>query len=128
MKHNGSGQRIRAARIAAGFSQEDLGDTLGVTRSSVSLWEKGRAWPVPQTLDNLANVLKVKPGYLTEGKGRAPKPTKMQGTRYRRKMMTRFQRLIETGRFDDLLKDYIIGQISTGAYDQMLAKLGYRKK
>src|SRR4029077_13744144 len=70
--HKKMGKRIREARVASGFSQEDLGDALSVTRSSVSLWEKGRSVPEADNLKNLAELLKVSPEYLLEGKGRAP--------------------------------------------------------
>ena len=56
------GQRIREARIASGFSQEDLGDALKLTRSSVSLWEKGRSIPEDTNMQMLADVLKVSTG------------------------------------------------------------------
>ena len=39
------GDRLRAARIAAGMTQEQLGFALGVTKSSVSAWENDREAP-----------------------------------------------------------------------------------
>ena len=38
--------RIAAVRKAAGLTQEQLGELLGVTRQAVSKWESGRT-PVP---------------------------------------------------------------------------------
>lgn len=97
------GQRIREARIANGFSQEDLGDALSLTRSSVSLWEKGLSAPEQANLQTLADVLKVTPDYLLYGKGKPPTKTKQPDTGYRRDMIGRMQRLIDTGKFDDLV-------------------------
>ena len=39
------GWRIRKAREDAGLSQGDLGKRIGASRSSVSQWERGKAYP-----------------------------------------------------------------------------------
>ena len=122
------GSRIRKARKASGFSQEDLGDGLGVTRSSVSLWEKNRATPEPEKMPGLAALLHVTPEYLAAGKGKPPEPPEPGENIYRRDMMNRMQRLIETGRFDDLIERRMYELIRSGKFDEQLAKLGYRKR
>ncbi len=66
------GKRIREAREACGYSQEDVGDALQLTRSAVSLWEKGRSVPEDGNLVSLASVLKVEMDYLKHGKGSKP--------------------------------------------------------
>lgn len=50
--------RVRAARVAAGMTQEQLGFAVGVTKSSVSAWENGRETPGFRTLPRLPAVLK----------------------------------------------------------------------
>lgn len=44
-RHAPSGQQIRAARRAAGLSQCELADLLGVSQPAVSSWENGHALP-----------------------------------------------------------------------------------
>jgi transcriptional regulator with XRE-family HTH domain len=121
------GQRIRDARMASGFSQEDVADMLKRTRSAVSLWEKNYSEPNPENLRNLAEVFQVTTNYLSKGTGRKP-PSPTIKSVYRRDMMTRFQRLIATGKFNNLLDDYVIKRIASGEFDAQLEKLGYRKK
>lgn len=116
------GQRIREAREASGFSQEDLGDTLKLTRSSVSLWEKGRSLPEEDNLQKLAEVLKTTPEYLLTGKGKAPVRKQEADTGYRRDMITRMTRLINTGKFDELLDTRVEQLISEGKYDTTIAR------
>lgn len=128
MDNKKMGKRIRDARVASGFSQEDLGDALSLTRSSVSLWEKGRSVPEDHNLQNLAELLKVTPEYLVEGKGRAPVKKELSASGYRRDMMSRMQRLIETGRFDELIERRMEQLLASGDLDERLAKLGYRKR
>ena len=97
------GRRIRAVRQHAGFSQEDLGDALGVTRSAVSLWEKGGVLPTDAHMQDLAGVLQTTVSYLVAGAGSPPPVPALPRHRYRRNIMERMQRLLATGRFDDLL-------------------------
>ncbi|HRF83060.1 MAG: helix-turn-helix transcriptional regulator [Xanthomonadales bacterium] len=51
------GDRLRAARIAAGMTQEQLGFALGVTKSSVSAWENEREAPGFRLLPTLGTTL-----------------------------------------------------------------------
>src|ERR1700741_423848 len=83
MDNKKMGKRIREARIARGFSQEDLGDAMSLTRSSVSLWEKGRSIPEEHNLRSLAELLDVSVDYLTEGKGKAPVKKEFPARGYR---------------------------------------------
>jgi transcriptional regulator with XRE-family HTH domain len=122
------GKRIRLARIANGFSQEDLGDALSVTRSAVSLWEKGRSEPEEQNLQLLSEVLKVSIGYLTRGEGKPPVRKSLPDTGYRRDMISRMHRLIETGRFDNLIETRMERLIRSGEFDDRLTALGYARK
>jgi len=51
------GDRLRAARVAAGMTQEQLGFALGVTKSSVSAWENERETPGFRLLPSLRTAL-----------------------------------------------------------------------
>lgn len=53
------GERIRAARQAAGLSQEKLAERLGLTRQAVTKWETGQSAPSTENLLHLAEVLGV---------------------------------------------------------------------
>lgn len=50
------GHRLRAARGDAGLSQEFAAETLGVTRQSVSAWERGASCPSAVQLGQLATM------------------------------------------------------------------------
>ena len=51
------GQRIRAAREAAGLTIDELADLLGKHPDSVRLWERGRTLPPLVLLPVLCEVL-----------------------------------------------------------------------
>jgi transcriptional regulator with XRE-family HTH domain len=62
-----AGARIRAARLHAGLTQEDLAQEIGVSRSAVAQWETDRAGQVGGNLARIAEVLEVSVGHLLTG-------------------------------------------------------------
>ena len=55
------GQKIREARIAKGMTQEELGKVLGVQRSAIAKYEKGRVVNIKRsTLQKLAAALDLR--------------------------------------------------------------------
>ena len=60
--------RIAAVRKAAGLTQEQLGELLGVTRQAVSRWESGQTTPDAATLAALCERLHVSADYVLLGK------------------------------------------------------------
>ena len=60
------GQRIAHHRKALGFSQETLGERLGVSRQAVSKWETGAAAPDMKNLIGLAQEFGISVSELTE--------------------------------------------------------------
>ena len=60
------GLRIRAARLAAGLSQERLGNALGVTFQQVQKYEKGANRVGAGRLSDIARVLSVPVAYFFE--------------------------------------------------------------
>jgi transcriptional regulator with XRE-family HTH domain len=62
-----AGERIRAARVAAGLTQESLAREVGVTRSAVAQWETDRAGQVGGNLARIAEILGVSVGHLLTG-------------------------------------------------------------
>ena len=56
------GSKIRAARIAKGMTQEDLGAVLGVQKSAIAKYEKGRIVNIKRsTLKKISDVLGIPP-------------------------------------------------------------------
>lgn len=63
------GQRIREAREALGFSQEQLADSLGISFQSVQQWETGKTTPRATRMRKLATVLGKSPTWIQFGVG-----------------------------------------------------------
>jgi len=72
------GLTIRTAREAAGLSQDQLADKVGVTRAAVSAWENGAYGPGRKHHRKLAEALGLTVLELLSGK--LPTPQKASGT------------------------------------------------
>jgi len=51
------GQKLRKARLKAGFTQEQIAETIGVSRQTISNWERGHSYP------DIASVLSLSEAY-----------------------------------------------------------------
>lgn len=61
------GDRLRAAREAAGLSRDDLAVALGLSSPSrIRLWESGAEHPRPRFVPRLAAVLRIEPLQLLD--------------------------------------------------------------
>lgn len=58
------GERLRAARLARGLSQEQLAARSGVAQPNISVFERGRSYPKPPTLLALSRALDLLPADL----------------------------------------------------------------
>lgn len=58
------GAKLRAARLRAGLSGEQLGDAVGRRRSVISAWENGKNMPSPTLIPDIAKALDMKPDEL----------------------------------------------------------------
>ena len=58
------GGRIRDARKAAGLTQRQLADSLGVSNTSISNWEKGLSRPDADMIQKLCTCLSLQPNYF----------------------------------------------------------------
>ena len=68
------GQKIKAARIAKGMTQEELGFQIGVQKSAIAKYENGRVVNIKRsTLQKIAKVLNIRPSELIFGE--SPKET-----------------------------------------------------
>ncbi|MEM9709749.1 MAG: helix-turn-helix transcriptional regulator [Pseudomonadota bacterium] len=63
------GDRLTAAREAAGLTQADLGARLGADDGAVAAWERDMAAPSSDRLSMIAAVLSVSVGWLMNGEG-----------------------------------------------------------
>ena len=61
-------ERIAAARRAAGMSQEQLGEALGVSRQAVSKWEGGQTKPDLEAVGKMCELFHLSADYLLLGK------------------------------------------------------------
>lgn len=60
--------RIAAVRKAAGLTQEQMGELVGVTRQAVSKWESGQTVPDAITIGRLCLALHVSADYVLLGR------------------------------------------------------------
>ena len=59
------GEKIKAARLAKGMTQEELGKILGVQKSAVAKYENGRIVNIKRsTLKKISDVLEIRPSEL----------------------------------------------------------------
>lgn len=59
------GARIKEARIAKGMTQEELGNIVGVQKSAIAKYEKGRVVNIKRsTLQKIASALNINPSTL----------------------------------------------------------------
>ena len=57
--------KLKRAREIAGFTQQELGDAIGVTKRTIASYESDGAVPRKSTLAKLASALKVSTKYLS---------------------------------------------------------------
>ena len=59
------GRKIREARISKGYTQEELGNLIGVQKSAIAKYENGRVVNIKRsTLQKIAEVLNIRPSEL----------------------------------------------------------------
>jgi transcriptional regulator with XRE-family HTH domain len=68
MNMNSMGERIRQAREAAGMTQQELADRVGLSRSTVGGIERDLISPRLETVQRMATVLRCITAYLLYGK------------------------------------------------------------
>ena len=66
------GARLRALRVAAGMSQTNLGEVIGVSFQQIQKYEKGKDRIAASTLQVLATALGVHPGSFFDGEMPTP--------------------------------------------------------
>lgn len=71
----GFGRNVLSLRTAAGMTQQELADDLGVTQAAVNMWERDKARPRYDTLRTLASVLGVTVDSLINDEHITPTPS-----------------------------------------------------
>ena len=61
------GSNIRSLRLARGLTQEELADTLSVSRQTISHWESNRTTPDAQSLVMMGALFEVPVDTLVKG-------------------------------------------------------------
>lgn len=59
--------RLQAASKTSGVSQSEISRRLKVSRNTVNLWFNGKSWPEPETIDQIAKIMRVTPTWLMGG-------------------------------------------------------------
>jgi Zn-dependent peptidase ImmA (M78 family)/DNA-binding XRE family transcriptional regulator len=103
MENSIIGERLKEAREARKMTQEELSGRIGITRASISAFEKGLKYPSVQTVEQLSKELCVPMAYLqNERPGRSSRSGPLS---YRKK--TRATQAIQNqmSRFEEWLED-----------------------
>lgn len=58
------GSRIKEERIKQGLTQEELGNMIGVSKTAISYYERGKEQPKMEKLKKLTEVLNLTPNYI----------------------------------------------------------------
>lgn len=58
--------KMKALRLVAGLSQDDVSKSIGVSRTTVALWESGASLPRKSNLEKLADLYGCKISELLE--------------------------------------------------------------
>jgi transcriptional regulator with XRE-family HTH domain len=69
------GDRIRRARMNAGYKQQDIEDETGISRNSITAWEHDARMPSAALLRVLANYLNVPVEWIIQGTTPTNTPT-----------------------------------------------------
>ena len=94
----GLGGRVRQARRGIDLTQDEFGARLGVTRQSISGYEKGRLLPPTQMIVKIADLTGHNPGWLLFGMGN-PSQTIIESQRAGSGSLEDLSRLTETQRY-----------------------------
>lgn len=60
------GEKLKKARIEAGYTQDELANKLAVSRAAIAKWESDRGMPDVTNLKGIAEVLGVSVDYLLD--------------------------------------------------------------
>ena len=97
------GDRIKELRKTQSINQEKLSQLLGVSRSTVSMWEINKSEPDTQMLIKISNILNCSLDYLLEKSENKKNPhadnDKEELTADENKLLKNFRELNEEGQY-----------------------------
>ena len=97
------GERLKEVREARKMTQEELSRRIGITRASISAFEKGLKFPSIQTVDQLSKELKIPMAYLQNE--RPLRSNRSGPLSYRKKSRTSQAVQNQMSRFEEWLED-----------------------
>ena len=97
------GERLKEVREARKMTQEELSQRLGITRSSISAFEKGFKFPSIQTVEQLSKELNIPMAYFQNE--RPPRSKRISPISYRKKSRTSQAIQNQMSRLEEWLED-----------------------
>lgn len=111
--------RLRQAREQAGFTQQDLAEKLGITKSAVGNYENGVSSPKWDVLLRIFDVLQVEPNFLYQDSFSSELSGAVQLTPRQSALLSSFEQLNEEGQTKAV--EYVEDLVLTGRYKKCSA-------
>lgn len=111
--------RLRQAREQAGFTQQDLAEKLGITKSAVGNYENGVSSPKWDVLLRIFDVLQVEPNFLYQDSFSPELSEAVQLTPRQSALLSSFDQLNEEGQTKAV--EYVEDLVLTGRYKKCSA-------
>ena len=111
--------RLRQAREQAGFTQQDLAEKLGITKSAVGNYENGVSSPKWAVLLRIFDVLQVEPNFLYQDSFSSELSGAVQLTPRQSALLSSFDQLNEEGQTKAV--EYVEDLVLTGRYKKCSA-------
>lgn len=111
--------RLRQAREQAGFTQQDLAEKLGITKSAVGNHENGVSSPKWDVLLRIFDVLQVEPNFLYQDSFSSELSGAVQLTPRQSALLSSFDQLNEEGQTKAV--EYVEDLVLTGRYKKCSA-------
>lgn len=111
--------RLRQAREQAGFTQQDLAEKLGITKSAVGNYENGVSSPKWDVLLRIFDVLQVEPNFLYQDSFSSELSGAVQLTSQQSALLSSFDQLNEEGQTKAV--EYVEDLVLTGRYKKCAA-------
>lgn len=99
------GNKIKAARLAKGMTQEELGKKLGVQKSAIAKYESGRVVNIKRsTLKKISDILEIRPSELIFTEDIEEKPTENSELSENMKKLIAFAKSVPEDKAELVLK------------------------
>lgn len=95
------GDRLKEQRMLLKLTQDGVAKLCGVSKATISLWEKGSTAPKGQNLHSVAKALRVSPDYILTGKNSPKNNTDVLAPQYPMLEKTQLAAALASGNLDD---------------------------